>query len=180
MLRLTTGGKDRKPRLRAGAHGRYPARRLHLVDIENLAGAAIPSFGQVREVQDLYAERMGFDAVDHVVVASSHLALLNAALGWPHARYRVRSGPDGADLELLDVLRHENVAERFTRVAIGSGDGAFALAAAALAAAGVWVTVVSRRGSLSARLALAAHEVIFIDAAEFATAVARQLPVQAA
>ena len=106
-----------------------------------------------------------FGAMDQVEVASSHLTLLNAALGWPHARYRVRSGPDGADLALLDVLRHENVAQRFTHVAIGSGDHLFAEEAARLAAQGVWVTVVSRRRSLSPRLALAAREVIFLDAA---------------
>ncbi len=163
-MRMITGGKGFEPGVRAGAMGRYPMRTLHVVDIENLAGAALPCLGQVREVRDLYAERMGFGALDHVVVASSRVTLLNAALGWPHARYRARSGPDGADLELLDVLWHENVAERFTHVAIGSGDGAFSPAATGLAAAGAWVTVVSRRGSLSARLQFAAHEVIFIDA----------------
>src|SRR5262249_34162359 len=94
-----------------------------------------------------------------------HVTLLNAALGWPHAHYRIRSGPDGADLALLDVLWHENVAKRFTHVAIGSGDHLFAAEAARLAAEGVWVTVVSRRRSLSPRLALAAREVTCLDAA---------------
>ena len=75
-------------------------------------------------------------------MASSHLTLVNAALGWPQAHYRVRSGPDGADLALLDILRHENVAQRFTHVAIGSGDHRFAEDATRLAALGVWVTVV--------------------------------------
>ena len=115
------------------------------------------------EAQGLYADCLAFGAMDQVEVASSHLTLLNAALGWPHAHYRVRSGPDGADLALLDVLRHENVARRFTHVAIGSGDHLFAEEAAHLAAQGVWVTVVSRRRSLSPRLALAAREVIFLD-----------------
>jgi hypothetical protein len=155
-----SGGEHCHP---AGARGRFPERRLHVVDIENLAGAALPSLVQVREVRELYAERLTFGALDQVVIASSHLTLLNAAHGWPHARYRIRSGPDGADLELLDVLLGENVATRFTRVVIGSGDGAFTCAAASLAAAGVWVTVVSRRRCLSARLELAAHEVIYLD-----------------
>ena len=177
MLRMISGGKPCRP---AGARGRFPARRLHLVDIENLSGAAIPSLGLIREVRGLYAGRLAFGAVDQVVIASSHLTLLNAALGWPHARYRVRSGPDGADLELLDVLWHENVAARFTHVTIGSGDGAFARAAASLGAAGVRVTVVSRRRSLSARLALAAHEVIFLDADEPAARAAGYLPAEAA
>ena len=44
------------------------------------------------------------------------------------------AGGDGADLALLDVLRHGNVAGRFTHVAIGSGDHLFAEQAAHLAA----------------------------------------------
>ena len=93
--------------------------------------------------------------MDQVEVASSHLTLVNAALG---CHYRVRSGPDGADLALLDILRHENVAQRFTHVAIGSGDHRFAEDATRLAALGVWVTVASRKRSLSQRLAVAACE----------------------
>jgi NYN domain len=148
------------------ARGRFPARMLHLVDIENLAGDPIPSLGLVRQIRGLYCARPGLGPFDQVVIASSHLTLLNAALGWPHARYRVRSGPDGADLELLDAIAHENVAARFAHIAIGSGDGIFADAAASLAEAGVWVTVVSRRRGLSKRLRLAAHEVVFIDPLE--------------
>ena len=161
---LKTTSADKRPQ-RAGARRRFPARRLHLVDIENLVGHSLPSLGQVREAQCLYTDCLAFGAMDQVEVASSHLTLLNAALGWPHAHYRARSGPDGADLALLDVLRHENVARRFTHVAIASGDHLFAEEAAHLAAQGVWVTVVSRRRSLSPQLALAAREVIFLDTA---------------
>jgi hypothetical protein len=160
---LNTIRRDKDPR-RADARRRFPARRLHLVDIENLAGDPLPSLSQVRQALGLYTGCLAFGAMDQVEVASSHLTLLNAALGWPHARYRVRSGPDGADLALLDVLRHENVATRFTHVAIGSGDHLFAEEAARLAARGVWVTAVTRRRSLSPRLALAASEVVFLDA----------------
>ena len=161
MLRTISG--DKGPQ-RAGARRRFPARRLHLVDIENLAGDSLPNLNQVRQAHGLYADCLAFGAMDQVEVASSHLTLLNAALGWPHAHYRVRSGPDGADLALLDVLRHENVAQRFTHVAIGSGDHLFAEQAAHLAAQGIWVTVVSRRRSLSRQLELAAREVVFLDA----------------
>jgi hypothetical protein len=161
MLEMISGGKRRQA---AVGRRQFPVRRLHLVDIENLAGDSLPSLGQVREVLDLYTGCLGVGGVDQVVIASSHLTWLNAALGWPRARYRVRSGPDGADLELLDVLRYENIAGRFTHVAIGSGDGIFALAADGLAAAGVWVTAVSRRRALSWRLQRAAAEVIYLDA----------------
>ncbi|HLH84203.1 MAG TPA: hypothetical protein VKV38_13155 [Trebonia sp.] len=152
------------------ARWRFPERTLHVVDIENLAGTAIPTLVQVSEVQGRYVACLGFGADDQVVMAASHLGLLNAALGWPHARYRVRSGPDGADLELLDVLLHEDVAGRFTHVAIGSGDGVFGQAAAALVARGVWVTVVSRRNSLAPGLARAAREVVYLDTPRIAAA----------
>jgi len=134
MLRTISGNKDPQ---RAGARRQFPARRLHLVDIENLADDSLPTLSQVREAQGLYADCLAFGAMDQVEVASSHLTLVNAALGWPHGHYRVRSGPDGADLALLDVLRHENVAGRFMYVAIGSGDHLFAEEAAHLAAQGV-------------------------------------------
>jgi hypothetical protein len=147
----------------AGARRPYPVRRLHLVDIENLVGDPRPSLRQIRETHRRYAHALAIGALDQVEVASSHLTLVNAALGWPHARYRVRSGRDGADLALLDVLRHENIAGRFTHVAIGSGDHLFAEKAAHLAAQGLWVTVVSRRRGLSLQLAHAAREVIFLD-----------------
>lgn len=142
---------------------RFPDRALHVVDIENLAGAAVPSLAQVAEVQGQYLTCLGFGAGDQVVLAANHLALLNAGLGWPNARYRVRSGKDGADLELLDVLEHENVAARFSHVVIGSGDGGFGHAAASLAARGVQITVVSRWGSLAYELAKVAGHVIYLD-----------------
>jgi len=150
---------------RPRARCRFPARRLHLVDIENLAGESLPSLGQVRRAQGLYAGCLALGAMDQVEVGSSHLTLLNAALGWPYAHYRVRSGPDGADLALLEVLRHENVARRFTHVAIGSGDHLFTEAVADLADQGVSVTVVSLRRCLSPQLARAARQVIFLDTA---------------
>jgi hypothetical protein len=155
-------------RMVSGSRQRFPERGLHLIDIENLAGTGKPSFDQILAVQGIYAGCLTFGALDQVVVASSHLTLLSAALSWPHARYRIRSGADGADLELLDILEYEKVAARFTRVIIGSGDGAFARAAASLAAAGVQVIVVSRRDSLSARLAVAASEVVYLDTGQSA------------
>jgi hypothetical protein len=152
-----------RPVRKASFRWRFPERALHVVDIENLAGAAVPSLDLVSRVQVRYVACLGFGADDQVVLAASHLGLLNAGLGWPHARYRVRSGNDGADLELLDVLEHENVAARFSHVVIGSGDGLFGAAAASLAARGVYITVVSRRDSLAQGLARTARDVIYLD-----------------
>ncbi|MGH3297387.1 MAG: NYN domain-containing protein [Trebonia sp.] len=140
-----------------------PDRTLHVVDIENLAGVAVPTRDRVSQVQVQYLARLRFGADDHVVLATNHLALLNAGLGWPRARHLVRSGKDGADLELIDVLEHENVAARFSHVVIGSGDGGFTRAAASLAARGIQVTVVSRWGSLSYELSKVASDVIYLD-----------------
>ena len=114
-------------------------------------------------VQDWYLTRLGFGAADQAVLASSHLGLINTALGWPHARYKIRSGRHGADLELLDVLEHEDVASRFTHVVIGSGDGMFGQVAKSLRERGVRVTVVSRPGSLALVLAKAAQDVVYLD-----------------
>ena len=147
----------------AGFRWRFPDRALHLVDIENLAGSAVPSLALVSEVQDRYMARMAFGIDDQVVMAASHRGLLDAACGWPHARYRVRSGKDGADLALIDVLEHENVAARFRHVVIASGDGIFGRAAAALADRGVHVTVVSRRRSLPPGLARVVRDVVYLD-----------------
>ena len=153
-----------RPLRKTSFRWRFPDRTLHVVDIENLAGAAIPSLDLVSEVQIRYLACLGFGADDQVVLATSHLGLLNAGLGWPHARHLVRSGKDGADLELIDVLEHENVAARFRHVVIGSGDGGFSQAAANLRAGGIHVTVVSRLGSLAQTLASVAGEVVYIDA----------------
>jgi hypothetical protein len=142
---------------------RWSARTLHVVDVENLAGWPLPAIGEIRRLRDRYAEAVGIGSTDLVVIACNHNALLSVALGWPGARYRVRSGPDGADLELIDVLEHEHAAERFGRIVIASGDGRFADSAARLARAGCQVIVVSRRGSLAARLRLAASDVIWLD-----------------
>ena len=159
----TTGA--RRPRQSPPARWRFPVRTLHAVDIENLTAAGIPTLRQVKAVQRNYAARLGLHADDQVVMAASHLGLLNAARGWPHARYLVRSGHNGADMELLDVLLHEDVAARFTHVVIGSGDGLFYRAVEGLAKSGVWVTVVSRPGSLSSSLASVARDVIYLSAA---------------
>lgn len=163
MLVALIQGSNSRTRGRAKGRSYYPNRALHLIDVENLIGSGVPGLCQVRVLREAYADRVGFTALDQVIVACNHLALLNAGIGWPHARYRVRSGPDGADLELLDVLTHENVMERFSHFVIGSGDGSFAAAAARLAASHRRVTVVSRLQSLSARLKLAAHEVIYLE-----------------
>jgi hypothetical protein len=149
------------PKLVAGASTRR--RTLHLIDIENLVGAKLPGQGEASQVRTQYWKQVGVGETDHIVIACSHLAFRDAAFGWRDARHLVRSGRNGADLALLDVIYRENVSCRFTHIAIGSGDGIFTPAAAYLARHGCHVTAVSRRGHLSAALRLAVHDVVYLE-----------------
>lgn len=137
-------------------------RAIHLVDPENLLGGTDFTERDVAVVAASYRQIAGIGADDLVVVASSHYTALRVWFGWGEARRLVRSGPDGADLALLQVVKHEDVAVRFQRVVIGSGDGIFAFVAAGLQRDGVGVTVVSQRGLLSRQLRLAARDVRFL------------------
>ena len=100
---------------------------------------------------------------DHVVTATAHRSAKAALFGWPNARQLIRSGPDGADQALLDVVLKERVAERYSTVVIGSGDGIFALPAARLQEDGVEVRAVSLERALSRKRRLAVRDVRFLD-----------------
>lgn len=141
-----------------------PNRTLHLVDIENLTGTPTPTGDAVRSWRQEYTSRFVASG-DFVVVASNHLAFATVGFAWTGARHLVRSGPDGADLALLDVIADERVEKRFSSVVIASGDGIFTEAAAWLASHGVQVKVVTRPGSLARRLQLAAGCVVTVDLA---------------
>jgi len=148
----------------AEARPTIESRVLHVVDVENLVGS--PNFTELEaaRVHRAYAEVAPGGRIDQLVLATSHHAAVPAWFGWPAtARRLVRSGADGADLALLDVLSKESVEARFEHVVIGSGDGIFAFEAARLQAAGLDVTVVTRRGALSRQLRFAVRDVRYID-----------------
>jgi hypothetical protein len=136
-----------------------PCRALHLVDVENLLGGTSFTRADVAALAPLYRATAEVASNDLVVVASSHHTALAVWYGWGNSRRLVRSGANGADLALVEVIEKENVAVRFQRVVIGSGDGIFAFSAAALQGAGVAVTIVSQREALSSQLRLAARDV---------------------
>jgi len=140
-------------------------RHLVLIDIENLAATATPTCEEVEMVRAaLTAVLPDFRLVQRIV-ACSHHAAPTAAFAFPGARHLWRSGPNGADLALLDVLENEHVDRRFDRVTLCSGDGIFAASAARLAVAHVDVTVVALQGHLAARLELAARRVVRLKSA---------------
>ena len=136
-------------------------RRLIAVDIENMVGGACVHRHQVDWVKSTLSGMLSLGSQDHVVVGLSHIGLLNVGSNWPSIRYVVRSGRDGADLALLDVL-NEDVNVRFDQVVIASGDGVFAQTAAHLASAGVEMTVLARRGKLARSLQNAASQVLYV------------------
>lgn len=138
-----------------------PARRLVVVDIENLLGGACLHRRQVKWAKSMLSTTLSLRAPDHVVVGISHVGLLPVGCNWPRIRYVVRSGPDGADLALLDVL-DEDVSARFDEVVIASGDGAFTAAVWELEDSGVSTTVLARPGTLARSLESAASRVLYV------------------
>jgi len=135
---------------------RHPLRTLHLIDVENLLGDPRPGPANVRRARDTYESHVEVGEHDLVVVACNHGCALEVGLAYTDARLVVRSGPDGADLALLDVLSEYDLPGRFDAVVVASGDGIFSHAVAAVGALGLATLVVSRPESLARSLQLAA------------------------
>jgi hypothetical protein len=145
--------------------GNKAGRRIVLVDIENMAGTPSPTTGEVEAVMAALREVIpGFNEAQRVV-ACSHRAALTVSFACLAERHLWRSGPDGADLALLEVLEDEHVADRFEYVTICSGDGIFTAVAAQLGERGVDTTVVALKGHLATRLELAARHVAYLPLA---------------
>lgn len=131
-----------------------------LVDIENLCGTAWFSGEQARLVRMQVERISGLPPDSQVVVAtSSGDGLVEAGLAWPGSRLVWIPGRDGAELALADVALNEDVAGRFARVVICSGDGLLAVAARYLKLAGVDVTIVAGADRLSRILAATSDDV---------------------
>jgi hypothetical protein len=107
--------------------------------MENLTGTGRPDPVRVGEICSWDQKWVGAGAVYQTVVACNHLAPGGHCARLAGARYRIRFGPDGAGLELLDVLCHENVLARFARLVIGSGDGINSYSHAELVARIQWI-----------------------------------------
>jgi hypothetical protein len=138
-------------------------RRLHLIDLENLAGG--PRFSPVEalSIERTYRSIVGIGPRDLVVVSTSHVAAPASWEAFASARRLMRSGRDGADLELLSVVANERVSTRFSSVVVASGDRIFAEPCAQLQQRGCLVTVASKRCSLSRCLAFAVRDIIYLD-----------------
>lgn len=133
-----------------------PKRTIHLIDIENLAGVPRPAQPRVEFLRQVYEDRGYLNPGDQHVIACNHGASGAVGFGWPGGRLLQKSGEDGADLALIEVIEKENIAARFDRVVIASGDHIFAGPAARLGQAGVEVTVVTPARGISRELIRAA------------------------
>lgn len=132
-------------------------RTLHLVDVENLMGGALNGFTSVGSALDDYESAAGLREGDHMVIAAHPAIAFLAKLSRPGRSIRPAHGKDGADFALLRDADVADLARRYDRVVVGSGDGIFAETVSRLVAAGVRVQVVSRPRSLAFQLRLAAQ-----------------------
>ena len=135
-------------------------RALFLVDVENIAGCGKPSAVDVAQAADRLARAVPSSAGDHVVVGVADNGVLACGLAWPGALLVVGSGPDGADRALLAQASPHDLAARYDRVVIASGDGIFSELAARLRRLGIEVVVASRGEACSAQLRLAATSTV--------------------
>ena len=137
-------------------------RHLVLVDVENIAGKPCPTDLDLDAVQAELLEVIPDLSEAQCIVACSHIAAKKVAFAFPGARRRWRSGPDGADLALIEEMNDLRVMGQFGRVTLCSGDGIFTESLSAVAALGIETTVVSVETSLSRRLGMAAHRTVTI------------------
>lgn len=136
-------------------------RNIILIDIENANGGPIKTLEQARWCHRMITARLGIAFGDQVVLAcNGHPdSVLSLHLAWGRsARIVLGYGKDGADKALLEVMK-ENLAARFSRAVLVSGDGIFAEPVAALAGQGLPTDVVAHPAGLSSALRLAATTV---------------------
>jgi hypothetical protein len=142
----------------------YLDRTLHLVDVENLCAGCNCTIQGVSETACEYLSLFPSTEKDLYVLATSFKNALSCGLGWPTSSQQLmRSGENGADFALIEAYEPHDMAERFGRIVIGSGDGIFTELANKLTALGCHVTVVTRPECLSKRLALAVQSVVFLS-----------------
>uniref|UniRef100_UPI0033409B9C hypothetical protein n=1 Tax=Gemmatimonas sp. TaxID=1962908 RepID=UPI0033409B9C len=79
-------------------------RALHLVDIENLAGAAREYRCSAGEALAHYRALAGVREGDHVVIAAGGLMAFRAGRLWGGARVVAARGLNGADLALINEV----------------------------------------------------------------------------
>jgi hypothetical protein len=140
-------------------------RTLHVVDLENLVGDPRATGAVVGDTFRAYLDAAGWQPGDHVIVASNPCLVREFAfhVDVPCNVHACR-GTDGADMMLLSLAAPDFVARRYTRLVIGSGDGAFAALACSAQLRGLDVLIVSRPEACSRRLHRLPH--VFLEGRE--------------
>lgn len=151
--------KERKGKMKKCLRGRT----CFLIDFENIVGGAIKTQDQAIWGRRILEKVLGIKEGDLVMIAVSHIGAVNTKEIWESARVMMRSGKDGADLELAEVMEEERIPDRFGNLVLVSGDGFFTPHISRLASQGVHITVTSWGNHLSNSLRMAAHEVRVLE-----------------
>lgn len=139
-------------------------RTLCVVDVENCASTSDLSLERALRVHE--AIRIAVpDAIMHVV-GCSHRNAAATRFAFDRSRLVVRSGINGADLALIDVLNTEDVEKRFCRVVVASGDHIFVPSIKRLQQAGVEVEALAIKGQISRELARTCATVRYLSVAD--------------
>lgn len=137
-------------------------RAFSVVDLENLCGGShkVGTYGRMtRNWVSQVTKMMGYCRPSAQVTAVGVNALdqdLHLATYWHDSEFRVGYGLDGADRQLLDVLRTDQRIEKCDELLLFSGDHCFTEQVNRLRKKGITVTAISWNGSMSFELERAA------------------------
>lgn len=144
----------------------YSTRTHHFLDIENLCGTNDLDTELVTSTFLDYLNVTCAAESDLVTVTSSHHNYKTVAFALKAIRSlhlpQPRSGPDGADLVLVDEIDATRMRKGFDRICIGSGDHIFAFPLARLSNLGFHTTSVSRRDSCSMHVTRTADTILYL------------------
>lgn len=133
-------------------------RTLAVIDIENLCGGAVYVPHLQKQIHEIFSGVQRGPTMTVLAMGPLAVRLCPTLLWeWSGTRKLIRSGVNGADSALLEVLEFEPLCKRVDRVQIWSGDGCFADVASKLRCSGIQVEVYAIEGSVSRRLAREAN-----------------------
>lgn len=130
-------------------------RRIVLIDIENFNGGPVTTPAQARWCRRVLENWLALQPDEQIIIAADITTVTNIHLAWPQARILAGRFNNGADLRLLEVME-ENLATRFTEMALVSGDRIYAEKISELAGQGLPTHVYAHDVALSKRLQFAA------------------------
>ncbi len=146
-------------------------RRLVAVDLENIAHQAIVDVEWAVDAAYLLSTTLGLKEYDASFIGGGpgNWEAVARVAKIMHGQPRIRAGADGADLALVDALKHmpvgaiESKRMPITQVVVMSGDGVFTEVVRDYVTRGLEVVVVSRTGQLHRDLGSAASRVFLMD-----------------